>query len=160
MQLLIVRHGEAVSIAPSDAQRALTERGREQARAAGECLAGLSWRPQSLWVSPYLRAQQTAEEIVLVLGRCQTRQVDQLTPETPPSELLEQLIDADLERLMLVSHQPLVSALIGVLTQGQPAMGAPMMTASMALLEGPVMARGAAELVWLRHAPLFEKASW
>ncbi|MBG0741549.1 histidine phosphatase family protein [Paeniglutamicibacter antarcticus] len=79
VELMLIRHGESVgNVAATAAQAAgakvidmalrdadvpLSPTGFQQARALGKWLAALpeTERPQSLWCSPYLRAQQTAE---------------------------------------------------------------------------------------------------
>ena len=66
MKLWILRHGEAEPHARSDAQRNLTEHGREQVRQAAAHLIGQSI--DTILVSPYVRAQQTAEIVRKVLG--------------------------------------------------------------------------------------------
>jgi broad specificity phosphatase PhoE len=54
-----------------DADLPLTALGRDQASALGRRLAGCTEGPlpQSLWVSPYLRAQETAELVVAEIDR-------------------------------------------------------------------------------------------
>ncbi|MEZ0066060.1 putative phosphoglycerate mutase [Streptacidiphilus sp. MAP12-20] len=87
LTLTAVRHGQStanaafhaaeavgaldVGISCRDADLSLTTLGRDEARALGRWLAtrdgdGL---PQSLWVSPYLRTQETAELVVEELDR-------------------------------------------------------------------------------------------
>lgn len=56
----LLRHGDAADGAP-DAQRPLTDRGRQQARAAGAALAALGVQLDACLSSPKLRAAQTAE---------------------------------------------------------------------------------------------------
>jgi phosphohistidine phosphatase len=55
----LLRHGEAADGSP-DAERPLTEKGEEQARAAGEALAALDVRLDACLTSPKLRAAETA----------------------------------------------------------------------------------------------------
>lgn len=63
MKIYIMRHGEAQQFAPSDAQRALTDRGRHESEAvARACVNQRGVKGFDLvLVSPYLRAQQTWE---------------------------------------------------------------------------------------------------
>lgn len=60
-QLWLLRHGEAEThgLRP-DAERPLTERGIEQARAAGLALARLGIVPELVFTSPKVRARDTA----------------------------------------------------------------------------------------------------
>lgn len=63
MQVLIVRHGEAISIsrAPTENERWLTDAGRVDVRRVGRAIAGLGLRYTCIYTSPLVRAVQTAE---------------------------------------------------------------------------------------------------
>ncbi|HEY5143016.1 MAG TPA: histidine phosphatase family protein [Solirubrobacteraceae bacterium] len=68
-QLWLLRHGEAEPHGGrEDHARALTERGIEQARAAGAALAALGIMPDVVYTSPKVRAVQTAEHACAALG--------------------------------------------------------------------------------------------
>lgn len=68
-QLWLLRHGEAEPHhARSDADRRLTERGQEEARAAGSALAALKLTFQAVYCSPRVRARQTAALACEALG--------------------------------------------------------------------------------------------
>jgi phosphohistidine phosphatase len=56
----LLRHGDAVDEAASDAARELTEKGRRQARVAGAALAALGARVDACLTSPKVRARDTA----------------------------------------------------------------------------------------------------
>ncbi|MBN0975713.1 phosphohistidine phosphatase SixA [Pseudomonas hygromyciniae] len=133
MKLWVLRHGEAESHAPSDAQRNLTERGRDEVLRSA---AHLIDQPISAIIaSPYVRAQQTAELVRTALGVVpEIRTVPWLTPDSNPQQVLEKL-DTD-DTVLLVSHQPLVGNLISFLQHGHQRQPQPMHTASLAELEG------------------------
>jgi len=68
-QLWLLRHGEAEPHgARPDAERRLTERGEEQARAAGRALAALGVTFQGVLTSPKVRALDTARLACAALG--------------------------------------------------------------------------------------------
>ena len=87
LSLTVTRHGQSTAnaafaaaeaagalttgITCRDADLTLTSLGRAQARALGRRLAARTEGPlpQSLWVSPYLRAQETAELVVAEIDR-------------------------------------------------------------------------------------------
>ncbi|MFI7799567.1 phosphohistidine phosphatase SixA [Pseudomonas sp. DD1] len=133
MKLWVLRHGEAESHAPSDAQRNLTERGREEVLHSAAHLIG---QPiGAIIASPYVRAQQTAQLVREALGFVpEIRTVSWLTPDGNPLQVLEKL-DTD-DNVLLVSHQPLVGNLISFLQHGHQRQPQPMHTASLAELEG------------------------
>jgi phosphohistidine phosphatase len=150
MRLWLLRHGEAEVQARSDAERALTSRGRQEVRQAAVQLEGRVLG--AILVSPYVRAQQTAALVCSALGF--TGRVDTvpwLTPDSDPREVLRQLDQYSQGELLLVTHQPLVGALAGLLIHGHRQQAVPMHTASLAELEGEVLAAGLMELLALVH---------
>lgn len=150
MRLWLLRHGEAEPFARTDAERALTERGRNEARRSAD---GLPRDALScILASPYVRAQQTAELVREVLGyhgRFET--VDWITPDDDPLAGLAQLDRYEADGLLLVSHQPFIGALGGLLVHGRPDTPLSMATGSLAELEGEAFAAGLMRLVSLQH---------
>ena len=71
-ELVVVRHGESEGnvqgIAQGELPFPLTERGREQARAAARVVRDLGWTPEEVVSSPTVRCLQSAEEIAGELG--------------------------------------------------------------------------------------------
>lgn len=150
MKVWVLRHGEAQSRARSDAERELTAHGREEVLKSAVHLSDKS--VQRIIASPYVRAQQTAELVRQSLGfNDPVVTVPWLTPDSSPREVLLQLDKLGVDEVLLVSHQPLVGELIGVLAHGSPQQAEPMSTASMAELEGEFVLAGAMQLNSVRH---------
>lgn len=154
MKVWVLRHGEAQAQATSDRERPLTPTGLTQAQGVGQFIAEHA-AIDRVFVSPYLRAQQTCAEVLRPLGLT-AQTVDWLTPDVSP----EQVIDA-LERMqgeeqvwevLLVSHQPLVSQLVSLLVDGHLQGYYPMAPASLVALEGDFVAPGLMHVVQTRHA--------
>jgi phosphohistidine phosphatase len=120
-QLWLLRHAEAEPHGTrTDAQRRLTERGREQARAAGIAIRRLQGTFDLVLFSPRVRARQTAE---LAAEAWSEEQQARLTLHTPLAGGFEaaQALDAIAAvpadgRLLLVGHEPDLSRLVGELT--------------------------------------------
>lgn len=150
--LWVLRHGEAVNMASTDASRTLTPQGREQVRRSAGQLVG---QPLTLMlVSPYVRAQQTAEIVQNTLSQnVEMRTVPWLTPDSDPDTALGALDGLDAEHLLVVSHQPLVGALVGLLDRGERSSPYAMGTASLARLEGTAPFAGLMTLRSLHHTP-------
>lgn len=150
MKLWLLRHGEAEPQARTDAERNLTEGGRRDVRRSATFLRGKAL--QTVLVSPFQRAQQTADEVCKALGFSGLREtVDWATPE---SDLKEALCGLDLRSehdLLLVTHQPFVGNLAGWLINGHYADPLPMATASLVELEGEAIAGGLMRLVSVHH---------
>ncbi|UTW07766.1 phosphohistidine phosphatase SixA [Pseudomonas benzenivorans] len=150
MRLWLLRHGEAQAQAATDAERALTPRGCAEVTQVAVQLQG---RPLTmLLVSPYVRTRQTAALVVEALGFAGPVQtVPWLTPDSDPLEVLRRLDRYDSGELLLVTHQPLVGALAGLLVHGHRQQPLAMHTASLAELEGDMLAAGIMDLLALVH---------
>ena len=151
MKVWVLRHGEAEAHARSDDQRQLTDHGRKQVlKSAGHLLG----QPlQLILASPYVRAQQTAALVHQALGfDKQVVTVPWLTPESDPDRVIAELDALGVEEVLLVSHQPLVGQLVGLLVDGNRQAAAPMGTASLAELKGEHSLAGLMTLLSLRHA--------
>lgn len=135
MNLWVLRHGEAEPRATRDAERRLTAHGREQVLHSAAHLAG---KPlQAIIASPYVRAQQTAALVHEALGLSEpVSTVPWLTPESDVQYAIGQIERLGLDHVLLVSHQPLVGHLVGLLEHGHLQRPAAMGTASLAELEG------------------------
>ena len=122
MKIILARHGAAEDKSSSDrdADRNLTDQGKEQADLLGRVLAATMGSLDGIWTSPLARAHQTAEIAAKLL---------KTAPVTEPN--LE--IGGDLEQLcwklhreapgkiMLVGHQPdlgrLAARLLGFVSE-------------------------------------------
>lgn len=118
-----MRHGEASFIADSDQARALTEKGKKQAFTQGIKLQVAHWQFDHILVSPYLRAQQTFEQINaafqgILVDKIETWQ--EITPygnASAVSDYLRVLATQNKQSILLISHLPLVSDIVFKLAQ-------------------------------------------
>jgi len=121
MQVYIMRHGQAEGFVKNDAQRALTSQGIKEVSAMARWFRQNKHDVDLVLVSPYVRAQQTAATF------CQSADIS-LKPETvtfiTPSgsatdvhDYLDGVVAAEkYSSVLIVSHMPLVSYLVGELT--------------------------------------------
>ena len=121
MQIFVMRHGQAENIAPSDALRPLTENGINEARTSAQWLAENQHSFDCVFVSPYLRAQQTVDTVIEQLKSVGARKtLSFITPEDNAKEVhdyLDALFSLEqYKKILLVSHMPLVSYLVAELT--------------------------------------------
>lgn len=119
MNVYLLRHGKAQQQAASDSERALTSQGRQDILVVAGLFA-LKHIPVELCiVSPYLRAQQSAEIFLHESGSDISPETSAiLAPESRPQAVLDFLQTLDAEEILLVGHNPLLSALFALLTQG------------------------------------------
>jgi phosphohistidine phosphatase len=119
MRLLILRHAEAEPATASDAERALTAKGTEQARMAGEYCRRQGLRPDLVLTSPYRRTVQTGQVIAAAWPEVPTQAEPFLASGMEPGDALESLRSyRELGCLLIVGHQPdlglLTAALLGL----------------------------------------------
>ncbi len=109
----LLRHGEAEGGAP-DAERALTEKGVEQSRAAGAALAALGVQVDACLSSPKERAAETARLACEALG-VEVR----LEPRLAGGPFEAEALAAGLGEVLLVGHDPDFSSAVHDLTGAQ-----------------------------------------
>lgn len=117
MEILVIRHGQAVDDAPGlgDAGRWLTGRGRKVTRRVARWLAkDKARRPAAIWTSPLVRSVQTAEIIAEAADLTDEVSVfAELSPSRDTAELLRLLSSHQgAQPLALVGHEPSLSTLV------------------------------------------------
>jgi phosphohistidine phosphatase len=120
-QLWLLRHAEAEAHGSrEDSARRLTERGEQQARAAGVALARMEVRFDAVLYSPKVRAAQTAE---LAAEAWDEEERERMAVHEPlaggfeAAQALDTLAGMGPDaRVLLVGHEPDLSRLAGSLT--------------------------------------------
>jgi phosphohistidine phosphatase len=141
-----MRHGEAEPYRNDDASRALTATGKAAVASKQQLIPSVD----SLIVSPYLRALQTADILVAEGLDVRHRLVDdRVTPDSPIEPIVEHLINPKLESQLIVAHNPLLSRLVRHLSGGD-ARGVSLSTAEVACLEADEFLPGLVHLKWVR----------
>ncbi len=119
MLLYLLRHGAAEAAAKSgrDADRVLTDEGREKVRrVVRRAREGGMW-PALILSSPFARAVQTAEAAAKALGyEDDIVTSNALIPEATPEEAWDEIrTHKDQPEVLVASHQPLCGALAAFL---------------------------------------------
>jgi len=119
-QLWLLRHGEAEPHdARPDAERRLTDRGRDQSRAAGRALAALKIEIHLAFTSPKVRARDTALLACEALG-VETIDHAPLSAGFDAADALELMAAAGPDqRVLVVGHDPDFSQVVHDLTGGR-----------------------------------------
>ncbi len=116
--VILVRHGEAMS-EQQDPRRPLTQRGQDQARAAGRWLARHRFPAQRILHSTKLRARQTAEIIAAELQQSlPLEECHALGPTDDVRPMADRLGQEQYGSLIVVGHLPFLARLVGHLTVG------------------------------------------
>lgn len=150
--LWILRHGDASFDAPADSLRELTDYGRDQARKQAAFLKDNNISFDEVWVSPYVRAQQTADEVLnLMSSNYKRTEVEYLTPDSSLKKVIKLLTESTAKNLLLVSHQPLVSRIVMDLG-GKQILQPVMNTAALAHFTAEEWISGLANFHYIRQA--------
>lgn len=153
MIIYLLRHGQAEYQRTTDEARNLTPRGIAATRQVLSARAAALASVDRLWVSPLVRAQQTADIAQSFVAATERHTTPLLIPESDPQLLIHSLYEASVkDAILLVSHQPLVSRLLAALC-GRSEGFYPMDTSSLAAVKIDPVAAGLGELLWLDHAP-------
>jgi phosphohistidine phosphatase len=123
MQLFLMRHGEAGYNAHSDRERVLTEVGRYQTELMSNWLARTITDFDLVVVSPYLRAQQTWQEVSRHFPEPRKWLVlDDLIPSSEPTTTVDLVLayaeQYKANRVLVISHMPLLGYMVSDLVAG------------------------------------------
>jgi phosphohistidine phosphatase len=155
MTLYILRHATAEEAGPDgdDSSRRLTDRGGEKMREAAAGMRALKLKFDLILTSPITRASETAEIVAAAYSNDPVPQVlPALATGIPPSGAASALKPfADYGDVMIVGHEPQLSALASLLVTGSADV------LKVRLKQGGCIAldfpdrfeRGHAELLWM-----------
>ena len=123
LRLIVMRHAKAGELPGGpDAERALRERGRQDATAAGRWLRERGFVPQAAICSSARRTRQTWQQVSAELGAEVPCSTEDALYQADVSGLLE-IIGAtpdELASLMYVGHNPAAAHLAAGLTGAEP----------------------------------------
>jgi phosphohistidine phosphatase len=130
MYIFIMRHGEAANIEGKDSLRPLTKLGAIQAQRMGGWIAKYELaKLMKIFVSPYVRAQQSCANVLLAINKLVgandiiPETFDLITPAGNTKQVhnfidgltVNNIADQN-QAILFISHMPFVSYLVGELT--------------------------------------------
>ena len=119
-RLTVMRHAKAEGFEKADHDRQLAPRGRTDAEAAGQWLAGIGPSPDAALVSAAARARETWELVAEAAGwSCEAQLSEPLYGAGPESalDLIRETPD-DVGSLVVVGHNPTAAYVAQVLDDG------------------------------------------
>lgn len=151
MNLFVIRHADAAHDAPTDYERELTDKGREQSKRLGRFLGALGARPDVILTSPLVRAVETAELLAASMsGEVPVTRDERLGCGMMPDEAYAAIWEhGKAGTVFLVGHQPDLSCLCADLAGMQSAGCFAMKKAACACFSLDKPGRGDAVLNWL-----------
>ena len=127
MNLFLLRHGIAVERGipgySRDSDRPLTPKGERRLANIADAMEAMGLTFDLILSSPYVRARQTAEIVTDALGLKQKLEFSEaLTPDGDAKTLIAELnkLGPEPGNVLLVGHEPFLSALVSLLTTGEP----------------------------------------
>ncbi|WP_374012785.1 histidine phosphatase family protein [Pseudoxanthomonas koreensis] len=135
--LLRHAHAEPASAGQADIDRPLSPQGLAEAEAAGRWLEAQGLLPDRVLCSPARRTRETLEAVLEVTGYAEQR-LEEAIYEATPGTLIG-LLEAqqDVERLLMVGHNPGMERLVALLNSGRSGDYRGMPTAAVAVLTLP-----------------------
>ncbi|GAA1479386.1 histidine phosphatase family protein [Nocardioides aestuarii] len=120
-RLVVVRHAAAEQGAATDAERTLTDGGRDDARTAGEWLAAEGLVVDHALVSAALRAQETWASLAAGAAADLEPDVSRLLYSAEPETVLDLLREVPTESscVVVVGHNPTMAYLANLLDDGE-----------------------------------------
>lgn len=143
-ELILLRHAHAEPAQPgqADADRPLSIRGLAEAEAAARWLLTEQRKPERVLCSPARRTRETLERVLSVLGYVDVRYEPRIYAAVPGTLMALVEEQAEVERLLMVGHNPGFEQVAALLHSGQSSDFRGMPTAGIAVLalppEGPV----------------------
>lgn len=141
-ELILLRHAHAepADNGLADIDRPLSPHGLAEAEAAGRWLLEQRLVPDRVLCSPARRARETLEAVLSLTGYVEQRLEERIYDATPGT--LAALVDEhrEVERLLLVGHNPGMERLVALMHSGQSGDYRGMPPAGVAVLEFPVEA--------------------
>ncbi|MDR2871640.1 MAG: histidine phosphatase family protein [Xanthomonadaceae bacterium] len=138
-ELILLRHANAepIGTGQTDFDRALSSQGLSEAADAGQWLASQKLIPDRVLCSPARRTRETLEAVFDAIGDIE-HQLESDIYQASPGTLIG-LIQAqqEVERLMLVGHNPGMERLLALLHSGRSGDYRGMPTAGVAVLTFP-----------------------
>lgn len=118
MKIILMRHGEAIPFAPSDAERMLTPNGRGEATRTAHLLEQGGFVMQPLFCSTHVRARETAALVATAWQSDPPTAIAGLTPEDDWQAAMA-VIEAQVsDTATVVFHQPILAQIVGHLLTG------------------------------------------
>ncbi|WP_303637439.1 MULTISPECIES: SixA phosphatase family protein [Stenotrophomonas] len=119
-ELILLRHAHAepATTGQADLDRPLSPVGLAEAEAAGKWLKENNLQPDCVLCSPSRRTRETLEAVMAAIGYVEKRLEDRIYEATPGT--LAALVDErrELDRVLIVGHNPGLEQLVALMTDG------------------------------------------
>lgn len=149
-RIYVLRHGNAQPYGyDKDERRELTELGVAEVKTAARAFRNKGEQFDVVFVSPYIRAQQTAKVFLADLDvSVEVKDSSLITPDGREMDVANWLNDQPYESILLVTHQPFAHQFVDFLVDEPLPVSFAMTTATIAAVEGEFLARACCQFRW------------
>lgn len=149
-RLYVLRHGNAQPYGyDHDERRELTELGVAEVKTVARAYRNKSEMFDVVFVSPYIRAQQTAKVFLADLDvSVEVKDCPLITPEGQSMDVANWLNDQPYDSILLVTHQPFAHQFIDFLVDEPLPVSFAMTTATLASVKGEFFAGACCQFRW------------
>lgn len=116
MKVIIIRHGSAFPVSKnfSEEDRPLTEKGYIETKKMGKYYSRFNIKFDEIWVSPYIRAIQTKDNIFFQEIYDKQIILDELKPKEKPEPILKLIKSGynETKILGIIGHQPQIGRIL------------------------------------------------
>lgn len=149
-RLYVMRHGNAEPYGSGqDELRELTELGRNEVASTAENFRLKNERFDVVFVSPYVRAQQTVKAFLANLDvSVEVKNCPLITPNGRNTDVALWLSKQPYDSILLVTHQPFAHQFIDYMIDEPLPTNFSMTTATLASIEGEVFAGACCQFRW------------
>lgn len=148
MLVYLLRHGIAESNAETDEARELTGEGILQTQSVAEKFKRYSPDLDKAIVSPYRRARQTAASVQVVFPELQFDVDNGIQPDGDIYTVMNTIEKFDVQQILLVSHNPLLSNLLAIMVDGTLNTNRYMGNSMLVCISTDIMGPGCGELLF------------
>ena len=119
--ILVMRHAKAEQLGPTDLERELSTRGREDSAATGRWLAEQQITPDHVLVSAAVRTRQTWESVAEAAGWSMEPTYDQGLYAAGPDTAFDLMRETPDEAgtLLVIGHNPTIAVLAQLMDDGE-----------------------------------------
>ncbi len=156
MHLYVLRHADAEDLRTSDAERALTAKGRKQSEAVARFCRRSAVRPDYILTSPFRRAQQTADAVAAALDTPSVVEPFLASGMNAATALRELRAYLGCQGVLIVGHQPDLGELVAALLGLDSPLNFPVPKASLVALDIRSLGRAGASLLFALPPRLME----
>lgn len=149
-RLYVLRHGNAAPYGyDQDELRELTKLGIVEVKAAAAAFREKNLSFDKVFVSPYVRAQQTAKVFLAGLDAASSfEDLSLITPDGQPMAVAAWLNDQPYHSILLVTHQPFAHQFVDYLVDEPLPINFAMTTATLVAVEGELFAAACCQFKW------------